>query len=158
MWFNSVPLYLYLAYFVFFICILLIPLQLSVANPISVPKSRHYANPPKTLRKAIKLLINLIYQKSVQLTRNSHHLSWLLLGVNLFSGQSIHLLVIPKWSGGKNNVGRLVGIVYRYSQTFPHVVDNRLMYIFFGHYNKDVWNGVYDICTEIQIWAHDNFQ
>ena len=107
-WINCI-LYLYF----------LDPLQLPVANPISVPKSRHYANPPKTLREAIKLLINLIYQKSVQLTRNSHHLSWLLLGVNLFSGQSINLLVIPKWSGGKNNVGRLVGIVYRYSQTFP---------------------------------------
>ena len=120
-------------WFILYLYFLLIFLQLSVSNPISVPKSRHYANPPKTLRKAIKLLINLIYQKSVQLTRNSHHLSWLLLGVNLFSGQSINLLVIPKWSGGKNNVGRLVGIVYRYSQTFPHVVDNRHnMYIFFG--------------------------
>ena len=156
-----VYLYLYLVYFVFYIfCIMLIPLQFSVANPISVPKSWHYANPPKTLREAIKLLINFIYHKSVQLTRNSHHLSWLLLGVNLFSGQSIHLLVIPKWSGGKNNVGRLVGIVYRYSQTFPHVVDNRLMYIlyFFGHYNKDVWTGFMIFAVRLQIWAHERFK
>ena len=130
------------------------PLQLPVANPISVPKSRQYANLPKIIQKAIELFTLCIKNQfsSQKIPTFRANYSW----GSTSSLSSINLLVILKWSERKNNVGRLVRIVYRYSQTFSSP-SGQQTYIFWP-VEQGCLNLFPDIYSEIIMCAYNKFR